>query len=143
MLIFILIIMIVYSFIIKKIVSKNKMQYIYYRDIPSKDSPAIVGKIVKGHTDGNDIIATILTLVYKGYIIIEKENIRGKDKTVLYLEKDAKMLELEEYEMFLINQIFKNNDRVVFEDYIKNNTFKQNFKTFDKILDRRMERKNK
>ena len=142
MLIFILIIIIVYSFIIKKIVSKNKMQYIYYRDIPSKDSPAIVGKIIKGHTDGNDIIATILTLVYKGYIRIEKENIRGKDKTVLYLEKDVKMLELEEYEMFLINQIFKNNDSVVFEDYIKSNTFKQNFKTFDKMLDRRMERKN-
>ena len=77
MLIFILIIMIVYSFIMKKIVSKNKMQYIYYRDIPSKDSPAIVGKVVKGHTDGNDIIATILTLVNKGYIRIEKETFKS------------------------------------------------------------------
>ena len=141
MLIFILIIMIVYSFIIKKIVSKNKMQYIYYRDIPSKDSPAIVGKLVKGHTDGNDIIATILTLVNKGYIGIEKEKVRGKEKTVLYLEKNAKILELKEYEMFLINQIFKENDRIVFEEYIKSNTFKQNFKTFDEMLDRRMKTK--
>lgn len=141
MLVVILIIVITYTFILRKKLLKGKSSYIYYRDIPSSDSPALVGKIVKGHTDGNDIIATILDLNYRGYIRIETEEIKGKEKRVLYLEKSAKTTELQEYEMFLINKIFKNNNRVIFEDYIKSNEFKQDFKAFDKMLDRRIERK--
>lgn len=141
MLVFILIIVIAYTFILRKKLLKDKMQYIYYRDIPSSDSPAFVGKIVKGHTDGNDIIATILDLNYRGYIRIETEEIQGKEKRVLYLEKSVRTTELQEHEMFLINKIFKNNSRVIFEDYIKSNKFKQDFKAFDKMLERRIERK--
>lgn len=141
MLVFILIIVIAYIFILRKKLLKDKMQYIYYRDIPSSDSPAFVGKIVKGHTDGNDIIATILDLNYRGYIRIETEEIKGKEKRVLYLEKSVRTTELQEHEMFLINKIFKNNNRVIFEDYIKSNKFKQDFKAFDKMLERRIERK--
>lgn len=141
MLVFILIIVIAYTFILRKKLLKDKMQYIYYRDIPSSDSPAFVGKIVKGHTDGNDIIATILDLNYRGYIRIETEEIKGKEKRVLYLEKSVRTTELQEHEMFLINKIFKNNSRVIFEDYIKSNKFKQDFKAFDKMLERRIERK--
>ena len=141
MLVFILIIVIAYTFILRKKLLKDKMQYIYYRDIPSSDSPAFVGKIVKGHTDGNDIIATILDLNYRGYIRIETEEIKGKEKRVLYLEKRVRTTELQEHEMFLINKIFKNNSRVIFEDYIKSNKFKQDFKAFDKMLERRIERK--
>lgn len=141
MLVFILIIVIAYTFILRKKLLKDKMQYIYYRDIPSSDSPAFVGKIVKGHTDGNDIIATILDLNYRGYIRIETEEIKGKEKRVLYLEKSVRTTELQEHEMFLINKIFKNNSRVIFEDYIKSNKFKQDFKAIDKMLERRIERK--
>lgn len=141
MLVFILIIVIAYTFILRKKSLKDKMQYIYYRDIPSSDSPAFVGKIVKRHTDGNDIIATILDLNYRGYIRIETEEIKGKEKRVLYLEKSVRTTELQEHEMFLINKIFKNNSRVIFEDYIKSNKFKQDFKAFDKMLERRIERK--
>ena len=141
MLVFILIIVIAYTFILRKKLLKDKMQYIYYRDIPSSDSPAFVGKIVKGHTDGNDIIATILDLNYRGYIRIETEEIQGKEKRVLYLEKSVRTTELQEHEMFLINKIFQNNSRVIFEDYIKSNKFKQDFKAFDKMLERRIERK--
>lgn len=141
MLVFILIIVIAYTFILRKKLLKDKMQYIYYRDIPSSDSPAFVGKIVKGHTDGNDIIATILDLNYRGYIRIETEEIKGKEKRVLYLEKSVRTTELQEHEMFLINKIFQNNSRVIFEDYIKSNKFKQDFKAFDKMLERRIERK--
>lgn len=141
MLVFILIIVIAYTFILRKKLLKDKMQYIYYRDIPSSDSPAFVGKIVKGHTDGNDIIATILDLNYRGYIRIETEEIKGKEKRVLYLEKSVRTTELQEHEMFLINKIFKNNSRVIVEDYIKSNKFKQDFKAFDKMLERRIERK--
>lgn len=141
MLIFVLITVIVYTYILRKKFLKDKKEYIYYRDIPSKDSPAFVGKIVKGHTDGNDIIATILDLNYRGYIRIETEKIKGREKRVIYLEKSARTTELQEHEMFLINRIFQNNSRVIFEDYIKSSRFKQDFKAFDKMLDRRVERK--
>lgn len=139
MLVFILIIVIAYTFTLRKKLEKDKNQYIYYRDIPSNDSPALVGKIVKGHTDGNDIIATILDLNYRGYIRIETEEVKGKEKRVLYLEKTVKTTELQEHEMFLINKIFKNNNRVIFEDYIKSNKFKQDFKAFDQMLERRVD----
>ena len=140
MLIFVLIAVIVYTYILKKKFLKDQKEYMYYRDIPSKDSPAFVGKIVKGHTDGNDIIATILDLNYRGYIRIETEKIKSKEKRVLYLEKSVKTTELQEHEMFLINRIFKNNNRIIFENYIKSSKFKQDFKAFDKMLDRRIER---
>ena len=113
----------------------------YYREIPNKESPAIIGKIVKGHTDGNDIIATILDLHKREYIRIEDEIINGKEKKVLYLDKNVKTTELKEYEIFLINRIFKNKSRVVFEGYIGDKNFKNDFKIFDEMLERRIERK--
>ena len=76
-----------------------------------------------------------------GYIRIEKEDIKGKEKKVLYLERNVSTTELKEHEIFLINRIFRNNSRVVFEEYIDNSNFKNDFKTFDKMLDRRIERK--
>ena len=82
MIVFILIIVIVYTLILRKKFLKDKTEKIYYRDIPSKDSPAIVGKIVKGNVDGNDIIATILDLSYRGYIKIKTEKIKSKEKTL-------------------------------------------------------------
>lgn len=52
----ILIIMIVYTLIMSRTLLKNKKEKIYCREIPSNDSPAFVGKIIKGHVDGNDLI---------------------------------------------------------------------------------------
>lgn len=141
MLIFVLIVVIAYTLLLRKKLLNDKEQYLYYRDIPSNDSPALVGKIVKGHTDGNDIIATILDLNYRGYIRIATEEIKGKEKTILYLEKSIRTTELKEHEMFLVNKIFKNNNVIIFDDYIKSNKFKQDFKAFDKMLERRIERK--
>ena len=74
MLTIILIFLIVYSVVLKKIMSKENLQY--YRDIPSDDAPAYIGKIIKGHVNGNDIIATILDLKEKGYIEIKKKTQR-------------------------------------------------------------------
>lgn len=139
--VFVLIIVIVYALILRKKFLKDKTEKKYYRDIPSKDSPAIVGKTVKGHVDGNDIIATILDLSYRGYIKIKTEEIDGKEKMVLYLNNNLSITELQEHELFLIKQMFKNKNRTLFDDYIKSNTFKQDFKTFDKMLERRIERK--
>lgn len=87
MLIVILIILILYAFILKGKILKKDLQYIYYRDIPTKDSPAYVGKVIKGHANGNDIIATIIDLYYRGYVGISEENVKGKNKKVLYLQK--------------------------------------------------------
>lgn len=139
--VFALIIVIVYALILRKKFLKDKTEKKYYRDIPSKDSPAIVGKTVKRHVDGNDIIATILDLSYRGYIKIKTEEIDGKEKMVLYLNNNLSITELQEHELFLIKQMFKNKNRTLFDDYIKSNTFKQDFKTFDKMLERRIERK--
>lgn len=74
---------------------------------------------------------------YRGYIRIEKEKIKGREESVLYLERNYRVTDLKEHEMFLINQIFKNNDRILFNDYIKSKKFKQDFKAFDKMLERR------
>lgn len=138
----ILIIMIAYTLILSRTLLKNKKEKTYCRDIPSNDSPAFVGKIIKGHVDGNDLIATILDLSYKGYIRIEIEQIRGKAKRVLYLHRNVQTLDLKEYEMFIINQIFKTSDKIIFDDYIKSSKFKQDFKIFDSMMDRRSEIKS-
>lgn len=59
MLIFVLIMIVIYTLVLRAKFSKENTHYMYYRDIPSNDSPAVVGKIIKGHADGNDIISTI------------------------------------------------------------------------------------
>ena len=43
-------------FYVYYIVSNRKETITYYRDIPSNESPAIVGYMVKENIDGNDII---------------------------------------------------------------------------------------
>lgn len=138
MLTFVLIVVIIFSIILKYTILKVEDKYFYYRDIPSNDSPAYIGKIVKGHIDGNDLIATILDLSYRKYIRIEEENIRGKNKKVLYLEKGGNTIELNEYELFILNKIFKNDRKVIFDDYIGSSKFKNDFKTFDDMLERRI-----
>ena len=134
----ILIILIIYSIILRKIILKKDL--FYYREIPSKDSPAYVGKIIKGHVNGNDIIATILDLKEKGYIEIENEKIKGKEKKILILQREINTVELKEYEVFLLKRIFGNKDRVIFDDYLESPRFKKDFKEFDKMIERRIEK---
>ena len=143
MIVIVLIVILIYSLLLSIILFKNRKEKNYYRDIPTNDPPAYVGKIVKGHVDGNDLIATILDLSYNGYIRIEIERIRGKDKRVLCLQRNVQSLELKEHEMFIINQIFKTSNRIVFDDYIKSPNFKKDFKVFDKMMDRRSEIKSR
>ena len=138
MLTIILIFLIVYSVVLKKITSKENLQY--YRDIPRDDAPAYIGKIIKGHVNGNDIIATILDLKEKGYIEIKNETIKGKDKKILILQKEINTLKLQEHEIFLLKRIFHNSERVVFDDYINSKKFKQDFIEFDKMLERKIEK---
>ena len=139
MLILIAIILILYIYILRKKINQNQLEYIYYRDIPTKDTPSYVGKIIKGHTDGNDIISTILDLKMRGFIEFLPKNIKGKEKKVLLYTGKSKN-ELEEHEIFLINQLFKEDSEIVFEDYIASNKFKNDFKVFDKMLERKVQR---
>ena len=140
MLILIFISLILYALILKHLVLKKVTPYIYYRELPSNDTPAYVGKVVKQHVDGNDIVATILDLSYRGYISISTEKVKGKSKRILHLERHATNINLEEHELFLINQIFTNGNDVIFDDYIKGKNFKHDFTAFDKMLDRRVAR---
>ena len=140
MLTFISLVLIFYIFILKKKVEKDKLEYIYYRDIPTKDTPSYVGKIVKGHTDGNDIISTILDLKMRGFINISVKNEKGKEKRILSYTGKNKNIELEEHEIFLINQLFRNDNEIIFEDYIASDKFKYDFKAFDKMLERKVQR---
>lgn len=130
---------IIYAVIFEYVRRKHKVQKFYYREIPTNDSPAYVGKIIKGHADGNDFIATLLDLTYRGYINIQQEKIRGLNKRVLYLQKRGSTLNLKEHELFIINQVFKQSDSVVFDDYVKSKNFKRDFKIFDKMLSKRIE----
>ena len=66
----VLIIIVLYSLTIRKLFLEKSESQTYIREIPIEDSPAYVGKIIKGHVDGNDIVATILDLSQKGYIKI-------------------------------------------------------------------------
>ena len=138
----IILLLIIYTVILEFVFRKNKLQKFYYREVPNEDSPAYVGKIIKGHADGNDFIATLLDLTYRGYIIIQNEQIKGKTKRVLYLQKRGSTLNLKEHELFIINQMFKPNDRIVFDDYVKSKFFKRDFKIFDKMLSKRIEVKS-
>ncbi len=132
-------IIIIYAIIFEYVRRKHKVQKFYYREIPTNDSPAYVGKIIKGHADGNDFIATLLDLTYRGFINIQQEKIRGINKRVLYLQKRGNSLNLKEHELFIINQVFKQSDRIVFDDYVKSKNFRRDFKIFDKMLSKRIE----
>ena len=140
MLILIIIVLLFCIFILKRILKENRKTYIYYRQIPTKDSPAYVGKVLKGHTDGNDIISTILDLNMRGFINISIKNINGKLRRELLYTGKNKNTELEEHEIFLIDQLFKNSDKIILEDYISSDKFKCDFKAFDKMLDRKIQR---
>ena len=140
MLILIIIVLLFCIFILKRILKENRKTYIYYRQIPTKDSPAYVGKMLKGHADGNDIISTILDLNMRGFIDISTKNINGKLRRELLYTGKNKNTELEEHEIFLIDQLFKNSDKIILEDYISSDKFKCDFKAFDKMLDRKVQR---
>lgn len=80
MLALVTIVLIFYIFILRKKVKRNREEYIYLREPPTNDTPSYVGKVIKGHTDGNDIISTILDLNMKGFINIFSEEIKRKRK---------------------------------------------------------------
>ena len=115
--VFSLILIIEFIYYVIYVNSNQKKSIEYYRDIPSNENPALVGLMVKGNVDGNDIVATILDLWEKDYISVEYRLINDTQKCILKDSGKDRFLTLKDYENYLLDEIFKENSEVVFEDF--------------------------
>lgn len=114
---------------------QNKIEY--FRDIPSDENPAIVGLMVKGNVDGNDIVATILDLWKKEYINVEYRIINGEQKCIIKDAGKDRFLILKDYENYLLDELFKENE-VVLDDFVNTSKFEIIFKNFGNMIKRRV-----
>lgn len=115
---------------------KEKVEY--YRDIPSNENPAIVGMMIKGNVDGNDIVATILDLWEKEYINVEYKMIDGKQKCVIKDSGKERFLILKDYENYLLDELFKDNNEIILEDFVNSSKFEIVFKNVGNMIKRRV-----
>lgn len=127
----------VYFFKVKSI-SNSKLKLDYYREIPSNESPAIVGYMIKNNCDGNDVVATLLDLNYRGYINIEYELIDGVEKSVISLTDKDRFMVLKDFESFLLDELFKNNEKVILDDYLSSHQFQEIFTPFGNMIKKRV-----
>ena len=127
----------IYFFKIKSI-SNSKLKLDYYREIPSNESPAIVGYMIKGNCDGNDVVATLLDLNYRGYINIQYELIDGVEKSVISLTDKDRFMVLKDFENFLLDELFKNNEKVILDDYFSSHQFQEIFNPFGNMIKKRV-----
>lgn len=118
--------------------SNQKNSIEYYRDIPSNENPALVGLMVKGNVDGNDIVSTILDLWEKEYITVEYRMIDDTQKCILKDSGKDRFLSLKDYENYLLDEIFKENSEVVFEDFVNSPKFEIVFKNVGNMISRRI-----
>lgn len=137
---FILIIEFIY-YTFYNISNKNKTIE-YYRDIPSNENPALVGLMVKGNVDGNDIIATILDLWKKEYINVEYRIIDEEQKCVIKDASKDRFLQLKDYENYLLDELFKEANEVVLEDFIESSKFEIIFKNIGNMVRKRVDLKS-
>lgn len=120
-------------------INTNKQEKIeYFRDIPSDENPALVGLMVKGNVDGNDIIATILDLWKKEYINVEYKIINGKQKCVIKDAGKDRFLVLKDYENYLLDELFKDNQEIILEDFINSPKFEIIFKNIGNMIKKRV-----
>ena len=136
--IFSLILIIEFIYYVFYINSNQKNSIEYYRDIPSNENPALVGLMVKGNVDGNDIVATILDLWEKGYISVEYRMINETQKCILKDSGKDRFLTLKDYENYLLDEIFKENSEVIFEDFVNSPKFDIVFKNVGNMISRRI-----
>ena len=127
----------IYFFKVKSI-SNSKLKLDYYREIPSNESPAIVGYMIKNNCDGNDVVATLLDLNYRGYINIEYELINGVEKSVISLTDKDRFMVLKDFESFLLDELFKNNEKVILDDYLSSHQFQEIFTPFGNMIKKRV-----
>lgn len=121
-------------------INKNKQEKVeYFRDIPSNESPAIVGLMVKGNVDGNDIIATILDLWEKEYINVEYKTVDGKQKCIIKDAGKDRFIILKDYENYLLDQMFKEGNEIVFENFVDSPNFESIFNNIGKMISKRVD----
>ena len=140
--IIITILIIQFVYYINLLSSSEEPKMEYYRDIPSKENPAMVGMMVKGNVDGNDIMATILDLWKKDYIVIENVFVNGKEQCVLSETGKERFLTLKDYENYLLDEIFKDNDKVIFEEFVNSPKFEIVFKNVGNMISKRVDLKS-
>ena len=129
-------------YLFQKYSQKDNKIINYYREIPSNESPAIVGLMIKKNVDGNDIIATILDLWEKGYISVEYRIINDSKKCILKDSGKDRFLSLKDYENYLLDEIFKENREVVFEDFVNSSKFEIIFKNIGNMINKRIDIKS-
>ena len=126
-------------YLFQKYSQKDNKTINYYREIPSNESPAIVGLMIKKNVDGNDIIATLLDLCERGYITIEYKDDNNKIKI-----KDSgkdRLMTLKDYENYLLDQIFSEENEVLLEDFINSSNFESTFKNIGNMIKKRVDLK--
>ncbi len=109
----------------------------YYREIPSEENPAIVGFMIKGNVDGNDVIATILDLWKKGYVDVEYKIINDKQQCIIKDGGKDRFLALKDYENYLLDELFKEKQEAVLEDFVSSPKFENIFKNVGNMIKRR------
>ena len=110
----------------------------YYREIPSNEGAAIIGLMVKGNIDGNDIVATLLDLNKKGYVDISYKYVGDTEASILTLTDKERFLTLKDYENYLLDEIFKDSNEVVFDDFVSSDKFSKVFKIFGDMIKKRV-----
>lgn len=139
-----LIILITIIFLLESIyyiyfINTHKQEKIeYFRDIPSNENPAIVGLMVKGNVDGNDIVATILDLWQKEYIDVEYRIINEEQKCIIKDAGKDRFLILKDYENYLLDELFKENSEVILDDFVNTPKFEIIFKNVGNMIKRRV-----
>lgn len=137
--ILIIIIMLIESIYYIYFINKHKQEKLeYFRDIPSNENPAIVGMMIKENVNGNDIIATILDLWKKEYIDVEYKIIDGKQKCVIKDAGKDGFLILKDYENYLLDELFKEKQEVILDDFVNSSKFEMIFKNVGNMIKRRV-----
>lgn len=139
LLVFLIIIFIIESFCYFKLKNTNEKSFDYFRDIPSNLKPAEVGFMVKHDINANDIIAILLDLYKREFLNINYQIIDGKEKCVLSLTEKDRFTSLNDYENYLLDQIFNNTNIAYLDDVFKDKDFNILFRSIANMIDKRVD----
>lgn len=139
LLVFLIIILTIESFCYFKLKNTNEKNFDYFRDIPSNLKPAEVGFMVKHDINANDIIAILLDLYKREFLNINYQIIDGKEKCVLSLTEKDRFTSLNDYENYLLDQIFNNTNIAYLDDVFKDKDFNILFRSIANMIDKRVD----
>ena len=94
----------------------------YITKPPDGVPPGLAGTLVDEKADVADVIATLMDLAQRGYLVIEESEtstpfrLGGKQFTLRKTDKEPSTNQLNAYELLLYNAIFRGRDTVSFSD---------------------------